>query len=335
MIHEADRMRKESANAFLKTLEEPPPDTYLLLLTTRPNSMLPTIRSRCLTMRFKSKKQERNDQDWIDWKERYEQWILTLLDRVSLAKDRVTPIFSAYGLTSGLLRMIREKSEEECKIAVKSLESQLDEKEKDAFETGIRKSIRSQFLSELSDVTATIAIKAGRSSDKISLLSGKLARVIENLEKNTRLLEVNLKDEAAMEDFYLFPTNLVCKISFESSRMKTLFEKIIDREIPAEILHEDEDCIAVRDIAPQAPVHVLIIPKKLIPRVAQAGEEDERLLGKLLLIARMIAKDENLEDGFRIVINNGPDGGESVPHLHVHLLGGRKLNWPPGLRLKK
>ena len=120
-----------------------------------------------------------------------------------MAKDRVTPIFSAYGLTSGLLRMIREKSEEECKIAVKSLESQLDEKEKDAFETGIRKSIRSQFLSELSDVTATIAIKAGRSSDKISLLSGKLARVIENLEKNTRLLEVNLKDEAAMEDFYL------------------------------------------------------------------------------------------------------------------------------------
>ena len=93
LIHEADRMRKESANAFLKTLEEPPPDTYLLLLTTRPNSMLPTIRSRCLTMRFKSKKQERNDQDWIDWKERYEQWILTLLDRVSLAKDRVTPIF--------------------------------------------------------------------------------------------------------------------------------------------------------------------------------------------------------------------------------------------------
>ena len=112
--------------------------------------------------------------------------------------------------------------------------------------------------------------------------------------------------------------------------MKTLFEKIIDREIPAEILHEDKDCIAVRDIVPQAPVHVLIIPKKLIPRVAQAGEEDERLLGKLLLIARMIAKDENLEDGFRIVINNGPDGGESVPHLHVHLLGGRKLNWPPG-----
>jgi len=99
--------------------------------------------------------------------------------------------------------MIREKSEEECKIAVKSLESQLDEKEKDAFETGIHKSIRSQFLSELSDVTTTIAIKAGRSSDKISLLSGKLARVIENLEKNTRLLEVNLKDEAAMEDFYL------------------------------------------------------------------------------------------------------------------------------------
>lgn len=112
--------------------------------------------------------------------------------------------------------------------------------------------------------------------------------------------------------------------------MTTLFQKIIAREIPAEILHEDDACIAIRDIEPQAPVHVLIIPKKLIPRVAYAGEEDGPLLGKLLLVAQKIAVEENLEDGFRIVINNGPNGGESVPHLHVHLLGGRKLNWPPG-----
>jgi histidine triad (HIT) family protein len=112
--------------------------------------------------------------------------------------------------------------------------------------------------------------------------------------------------------------------------MTTLFQKIIAREIPAEILHEDDACIAIRDIEPQAPVHVLIIPKKLIPRVAYAEEEDGPLLGKLLLIAQKIAVEENLEDGFRMVINNGPNGGESVPHLHVHLLGGRKLNWPPG-----
>ena len=112
--------------------------------------------------------------------------------------------------------------------------------------------------------------------------------------------------------------------------MTTLFQKIIAREIPAEILHEDDACIAIRDIEPQAPVHILIIPKKLIPRVAYARVEDGPLLGKLLLIAQKIAVEENLEDGFRIVINNGPNGGESVPHLHVHLLGGRKLNWPPG-----
>ncbi len=112
--------------------------------------------------------------------------------------------------------------------------------------------------------------------------------------------------------------------------MTTLFQKIIAREISAEILHEDDACIAIRDIEPQAPVHVLIIPKKLIPRVAFAREEDGPLLGKLLLIAQKIAVEENLDDGFRIVINNGPNGGESVPHLHVHLLGGRKLNWPPG-----
>ncbi|MDG1138008.1 MAG: histidine triad nucleotide-binding protein [Opitutales bacterium] len=112
--------------------------------------------------------------------------------------------------------------------------------------------------------------------------------------------------------------------------MSTIFEKIITREISSDILFEDQTCIAIRDIEPQAPVHILIIPKKLIPRIALAEEEDQIILGRLLLNARKIAKAEKLEDGFRIVINNGVDGGESVPHLHVHLLGGRKLNWPPG-----
>ncbi|MCW5548517.1 MAG: histidine triad nucleotide-binding protein [Opitutaceae bacterium] len=110
----------------------------------------------------------------------------------------------------------------------------------------------------------------------------------------------------------------------------TLFEKIIAREIPAEIVHEDDRCIAIRDIQPQAPVHVLVIPKRPIPRLAATAPGDEALLGHLLLTAQALAKQLNLAAGFRVVINNGPHGGESVPHLHVHLLGGRQLAWPPG-----
>ena len=115
------------------------------------------------------------------------------------------------------------------------------------------------------------------------------------------------------------------------SRMSTLFSKIIAREIPARIAFEDDLCLAFHDINPQAPVHILIIPKKEIPRIAEAGIPDEPLLGHLLYIAQHIAEKEGLHDtGFRIVINNGPDGGETVPHLHVHLLGGRQMQWPPG-----
>ena len=112
--------------------------------------------------------------------------------------------------------------------------------------------------------------------------------------------------------------------------MSTIFQKIINREIPAEILYEDEICISVKDIEPQAPFHALLIPKKLIARLAEADETDQQTLGHLLVTAKKIARDQKLDEGFRVVINNGPDGGESVPHLHVHLLGGRKLTWPPG-----
>lgn len=111
---------------------------------------------------------------------------------------------------------------------------------------------------------------------------------------------------------------------------KTLFQKIADKEIPAKLIHEDEHCVAFHDIAPQAPVHILIVPRKAIARVAEAGVEDQALLGHLLLVAQKVAKQLTLAKGFRLVINNGPDGGESVPHLHVHLLGGRALGWPPG-----
>ena len=112
--------------------------------------------------------------------------------------------------------------------------------------------------------------------------------------------------------------------------VKSLFQKIADKEIPAKLIYEDETCVAFHDIAPQAPVHFLVIPRKLIPRIAEATVADEALLGHLLLVAKKVAHDLKLEKGFRIVINNGPDGGESVPHLHVHVLGGRHLNWPPG-----
>lgn len=112
---------------------------------------------------------------------------------------------------------------------------------------------------------------------------------------------------------------------------RTIFEKIIDREIPADIVHEDEVCICFRDIAPQAPVHLLVVPKKRIVRVGLAEDEDLSILGHLLLTAKSVAKQEGFaEDGFRLVINNGSDGGEEVPHLHIHVLAGRKMTWPPG-----
>jgi histidine triad (HIT) family protein len=111
----------------------------------------------------------------------------------------------------------------------------------------------------------------------------------------------------------------------------TLFEKIIAREIPAQIVHEDSQCLAFRDISPQAPVHILVVPKKPVPRVAAAEAADEALLGHLLVTAAEIAKKEGIaESGFRVVVNSGPHGGETVPHLHVHLLGGRPMHWPPG-----
>ncbi len=112
---------------------------------------------------------------------------------------------------------------------------------------------------------------------------------------------------------------------------KNIFEKIIDREIPATIVHEDDRCLAFRDIAPQAPVHVLVIPKQSIARVGQATVDDEPLLGHLLRVAAELAQGEGIaESGYRLVINNGPHAGEAVPHLHVHLLGGRQMQWPPG-----
>lgn len=111
----------------------------------------------------------------------------------------------------------------------------------------------------------------------------------------------------------------------------TLFEKIIARQIPATIVFEDDDVLAFRDVSPQAPIHVLVVPKKPLTSVASSTDDDALLLGKLLVAARKVAEADGIANsGYRLVINTGRDGGQSVDHLHVHVLGGRSLTWPPG-----
>jgi histidine triad (HIT) family protein len=113
--------------------------------------------------------------------------------------------------------------------------------------------------------------------------------------------------------------------------MKTIFSKIAAREIPATIVYEDDRAVAFRDVKPQAPVHVLVIPRRELARVGEATAADAGLLGHLLWVATEVARREGIaSSGYRLVINNGPDAGESVPHLHIHVLGGRALGWPPG-----
>ena len=112
--------------------------------------------------------------------------------------------------------------------------------------------------------------------------------------------------------------------------MTTLFGKIIRREIPANIVYEDELCLAFRDINPQAPTHVLLVPKKEIDRLSSATVEDQALLGHMMLAAAKVARQLGVEDAFRLVVNNGAEAGQSVFHLHLHILAGRKLRWPPG-----
>ena len=112
--------------------------------------------------------------------------------------------------------------------------------------------------------------------------------------------------------------------------MSTIFGKIIQREIPADIVYEDELCLAFRDVNPQAPTHVLLIPKKEIPRLVDATAEDQALLGHLMITANKIARQLGVGDAFRLVVNNGADAGQSVFHLHLHILAGRTFKWPPG-----
>jgi len=110
----------------------------------------------------------------------------------------------------------------------------------------------------------------------------------------------------------------------------TIFGKIIRREIPADVVYEDELCLAIRDVNPQAPIHVLIIPKQPLAKLSDAGADDQALLGHLLLTANKVAGKLGVGDAFRLIVNNGARAGQSVFHLHLHVLAGRPLNWPPG-----
>ncbi len=111
---------------------------------------------------------------------------------------------------------------------------------------------------------------------------------------------------------------------------KTVFKRIIDRELPADIVYEDDLCLAFRDINPAAPKHLLVIPKKEVASLAELSDDDRSLVGHLVLVCRRLAADAGLESGYRLVANCGPDAGQSVDHLHFHVLGGRELSWPPG-----
>ena len=111
---------------------------------------------------------------------------------------------------------------------------------------------------------------------------------------------------------------------------ETIFQKIIDKELPADIVYEDDTCLAFKDINPVAPIHILVIPKKRIEKISDSNTEDKELLGHLFLVAGNIARDLGIEDAFRLVVNNGAGAQQTVFHLHVHLIAGREFNWPPG-----
>jgi histidine triad (HIT) family protein len=111
---------------------------------------------------------------------------------------------------------------------------------------------------------------------------------------------------------------------------KTIFKRIIDGEIPAKIIYQDDQCLAFHDVTPQAPTHVLVIPKKEIASLAELTDADAALLGHIWTVIPKLARQLNLVDGYRVVVNCGPHGGQSVDHLHFHILGGRAMTWPPG-----
>tara|TARA_B100001094_G_scaffold310972_1_gene346155 strand:- start:1407 stop:2336 length:930 start_codon:yes stop_codon:yes gene_type:complete len=202
LIHEVDRMRREAANAFLKTLEEPPQGTFILMLTTRPYSLLPTIRSRCLQVRLEATFEELEDEEWKSWLNSYKAWIQLASDREAVRRDIAAPVFIANGLILSFRSIIARKADEVWAHRKQSLPEGIDEKERDALETGVRKGTRATLLAALEERTRDFAISLAAERGQ-ELPGRKLAQVIESLEKAAGLLEVNLKEETALEYFWL------------------------------------------------------------------------------------------------------------------------------------
>jgi DNA polymerase-3 subunit delta' len=196
-------MRKEAANAFLKTLEEPPQGTYLFLLTTRPYSILPTIRSRTLMVRLEENSTQEKNQELENWIAHYSSWVELLMDRKKLKQDRVSPVFMAYGLIESLANLIKSTADDLTKKALSNLPDEVEDKEKDAFESGLRRGVRTKMLKVISDCTRSLITGREGSSSILEHNGLKLTRVIRKLESTSGLLEVNLKEDAALEDFFL------------------------------------------------------------------------------------------------------------------------------------
>lgn len=200
IIYEADRMNNATANAFLKTLEEPPRDTTLLLLTRHPYVLLPTIRSRCFNFKVPFAREVVANDEWSAWSEGYREWIISLFDTNNSAGDRAEAVISAYGLIVRFLDVLEGMANQAWNEEVEKLSDTVDDDERAALEVGIRKGIRDTLLAEIEESTRAAAIEL---SHKVPFPAGGLARVVDELENVTGLLEVNLKEDAALEYFFL------------------------------------------------------------------------------------------------------------------------------------
>lgn len=200
IIYEADRMNNATANAFLKTLEEPPRDTTLLLLTTRPYALLDTIRSRCFNFRLPSLRQSINDESWTAWSARYHQWLTGLLSAESHAAARAEAVIGAYGLIARFLQILQTVSDAAWQLEKERLPESMDDDEKAAHEVGLRKGIRNRLFAEIELATRQFAIEISHQMPYPSLA---FARAVGELEEIVELLEVNLKEDVALECFLL------------------------------------------------------------------------------------------------------------------------------------
>lgn len=200
IVYEADRMNTATANAFLKTLEEPPRDTTLLLLTTRPYALLDTIRSRCFNFRLPSLRQTVDEPVWIDWTFRYRAWLNNLLSLPSTAAARADAVIGAYGLIVSFLNILEQVTSAAWDQEQVRLPESMDDDERDAHEVGVRKSLRNRLWAEIELTTRQFAIEA---SQTFPFPAAALARSVEELEGLAGLLEVNLKEDAALEHFFL------------------------------------------------------------------------------------------------------------------------------------